>query len=233
MTERPLPRQSRSSAWARCRTASGSAAGPAQKLKARLLTSTLAIGRADSRELSADVIGRAGAGARPEPYSSLPSASAAGSDSDSADSPRDSAASSPSGRSSSSPPDGSWTRSRPTSTSSLASLIRVTPWVLRPDRETSSTRVPHQGALVGNQHDLLAFLDLYRGDQRAVALVGDHGDHPWPPRPRRGNLLSGVRLPKPRSEAVRICAPDSGISMEISCCPCPGACHVRRGRCGP
>ena len=44
---------------------------------------------------------------------------------------------------------------------------------------------------------------------------------PWPPRPRRGNLLSGVRLPKPRSEAVRICAPDSGISMEISCCPLP------------
>src|SRR3990167_10229436 len=42
ITDRPLPCQSRSSAWARCRTASGSAAGPAQKLKARLLTSTLA-----------------------------------------------------------------------------------------------------------------------------------------------------------------------------------------------
>ncbi|MNN73969.1 hypothetical protein D3C81_1901280 [compost metagenome] len=44
---------------------------------------------------------------------------------------------------------------------------------------------------------------------------------PWPPRPRRGNLDSGVRLPKPRSEAVRICAPDSGISMEMICWPLP------------
>src|SRR5476651_776349 len=40
----------------------------------------------------------------------------------------------PSSPSSSSPStsDGSWTRSRPTSVSSLASLIKVTPWVLRP-----------------------------------------------------------------------------------------------------
>src|SRR5690606_25270230 len=36
---------------------------------------------------------------------------------------------------------------------------------------------PHQGALVGDQHDLLAFLHLNGADQRAVALVDDHGDH--------------------------------------------------------
>src|SRR5690606_33528954 len=41
ITDRPRPCQSRSSAWALRRTASGSAAGPAQKLWARMLTSTL------------------------------------------------------------------------------------------------------------------------------------------------------------------------------------------------
>ena len=43
ITERPLPCQSSISAWARCSTAVGSAAGPAQKLWARLLTSTLSL----------------------------------------------------------------------------------------------------------------------------------------------------------------------------------------------
>src|SRR5690606_25241894 len=40
MTDRPLPCPSSNSAWAFCRTASGSAAGPAQKLNMRLLTLT-------------------------------------------------------------------------------------------------------------------------------------------------------------------------------------------------
>src|SRR5690606_20731069 len=43
ITDRPRPCQSSISAWARSRTAVGSAAGPAQKLWARLLTSTLSL----------------------------------------------------------------------------------------------------------------------------------------------------------------------------------------------
>src|SRR5690606_9885629 len=35
----------------------------------------------------------------------------------------------------------------------------------------------YQGALVGDQHDLLAVLHLDGADQLAVALVGHHGDH--------------------------------------------------------
>src|SRR5690606_34958386 len=35
----------------------------------------------------------------------------------------------------------------------------------------------HQGTLVGDQHDLFAIDHLHGADQRAVAVVGDHGDH--------------------------------------------------------
>src|SRR5690606_14737999 len=35
----------------------------------------------------------------------------------------------------------------------------------------------HQRALVGNQHDLLTLEHLYRAHQRAVAFVGNHGNH--------------------------------------------------------
>src|SRR3989344_4505136 len=179
ITERPLPCQSRSSAWARCRTASGSAAGPAQKLKARLLTSTLAqnSGRPGACQQPPNPTPSRASALAPTDHSSLiglSSAAASGSSPASVTAP--STLSSPSSSSSSSSAEGSCTRSRPTRVSSLASLIRVTPWVLRPRLETSLTRV-HQGALVGNQHDFLAFKHLHGADQLAVTLVADHGDY--------------------------------------------------------
>src|SRR5690606_12004124 len=151
ITERPLPCQSSISAWARCSTAVGSAAGPAQKLWARLLTSTLSLFAVAGLRAFSGVGHRVFVVLAGFAFQHLKLVLI---DSGRLLYPLQA--------------DQGLILGQLDQDYALGVTARTTDLV-----DTGT----HQGALIGNQHDLLANLHLHGADQLAVALIDHHGDH--------------------------------------------------------